>query len=246
MAFEAFLTQDKAKPTARRSLLITASLIAHGALLTGGVIYSFWHVDELSPPTVTVTFLANAPPPPPPPAAKKKTTEKRTVTREVVQPKPNEIIQPKKEEKQEDDDDGVVGGSDNGVKGGVVGGFGDGPAQPAAPPPPPPPEPPAKPTFVGPNIGNQQMLTNPNVPPYKLILPPAFQAAPGTTLWAMLQICVGVNGSVSNVSIIKGMDPKVDGLLAAKVRTWRYRPMSVDGKPVPFCYRLRYNHQVSS
>src|SRR6188768_2850092 len=109
MAFEAFLTQDKAKPTAKRSLLISASLIAHGALLTAGVIYSFWHVDELSPPTVTVTFLQNAPPPPPPPAAKKKRSDTKRVTRDITQPTKDQITQPK-EEKKEEEDDGVEGG----------------------------------------------------------------------------------------------------------------------------------------
>jgi hypothetical protein len=243
MAFEAFLTQDKAKPTLKRRLLITASLAVHGALLLGGVVYSFWHVEELSPPTVTVTFLANAPPPPPPPAAKKKRSEEtKHVVREVVQPKPNEIVQPK--EKQRDEtDDGVKGGVDNGVAGGVVGGVGDGPPQPAAPEPPPPPKP-EPPKFVPPAMGAQQLLINPHVPPYKLVLPPAFAATPGLRLWAMLQICVNVTGGVANVSIIKGMDPKVDGLLASKVRTWRYKPMSADGKPIPFCYRLRYEHQT--
>lgn len=240
MAFEAFLTQDKAKPTARRRMLVSASLVLHGGLLAAGVIYSFWHVDELSPPTVTVTFLAAAPPPPPPPAAKKKTSERKTVTREVTQPKPNEIVQPKKEEKQEETDDGVEGGVEGGVAGGVVGGVGDGPAQPAAPPPPAPPAPPK---FVSPSIGKGQMLVDPSVPPYRFVLPPAF-ASPGKQLWAMLQICIAVNGNVASVSIVKSMDPKVDGLLQSKARTWRHKPMNIDGKPIPYCYRLRYNHQT--
>ncbi len=246
MAFEAYLTQDKAKPSAKRRLIVGVSLAVHGLLLAGGVVYSFWHVDEVSPPTVTVTFLANAPPPPPPPAAaKKKRSDSATrVVRQITQPKPGEIVQPK--EKQEkvvvDDDDGVEGGVEGGVAGGVVGGVVGGTGT-APPPPPAPVAPPAPPKFVSPAIGSQQLLINPRVPPYRVVLPPAF-AQTGMRLWAMLQICVAPTGNVSSVSLIKGMDPKVDPLLQSKVRTWRYKPMTVDGAPVPFCYRLRYEHQT--
>ena len=245
MAFEAYLTQDQARPSGKRRLLITASLAAHGALLAAGVVYSFWHVDEVSPPTVTVTFLANAPPPPPPPAAaKKKRTESKTrVVRELTQPKPTDIVQPKDKQEKQDDDDGVEGGVEGGVAGGVVGGVVGGTGT-AAPPPPAPVAPPAPPKFVSPAIGGQQLAINPRVPPYRLVLPPAFAQTTGIRLWAMLQICVNPAGGVTNVSIIKGMDPKVDPLLASKVRSWRYKPMTVDGQPVPFCYRLRYEHQT--
>ena len=103
MAFEAYLTQDQARPTHRRRLTYTLSLLVHGALLAVGVVYSFWHVEELSPPTVRVTFLSAATPPPPPPpppagggAPKKKAPvkPKTTVTPTVVQPR-NNIVQPR-------------------------------------------------------------------------------------------------------------------------------------------------------
>lgn len=237
MAFEAFLTQDKAKPTAKRSLLISASLIAHGALLTAGVIYSFWHVDELSPPTVTVTFLQNAPPPPPPPAAKKKRSDSKRVTREVTQPKPNEITQPVKEEKKEDDDDGVEGGVEGGVAGGVVGGVGTGAPPPANEPPPPPP-PPAQPKNVPPAVGMKQLAINPRVAPYNLVMPPNYPS--GMRLWALTRICVNPSGNVMGVSLVKGMDPKLDGQLLSRIRSWKFNPYVTEGRAIPFCFTLRY------
>ena len=75
MAFEAFLEGDDPRPRRRRRLTYAVSLAVHAALLAGGVAYSFWHVEEITPPTVRVTFMAAAPPPPappPPPAGRRR------------------------------------------------------------------------------------------------------------------------------------------------------------------------------
>ena len=66
MAFDAFRAESKARPR-RGRLMVAISIAFHGVLLSAGVAYSFWHVDELTPPSVKVTFLSAAPPPPPPP-----------------------------------------------------------------------------------------------------------------------------------------------------------------------------------
>ena len=77
MAFEAFLNQRRAAPTRRRRVMVTLSLIFHGALLVVAFVHSFWRIEELSPPTVTVTFLsATTPPAPPPPPPKRKSAPK--------------------------------------------------------------------------------------------------------------------------------------------------------------------------
>jgi len=101
MAFEAFRAQSKAPPVAaRRRLTYAFSIALHAGLIAFGIAYSFWHIEELSPPTLKVTFMSGAPPPPPPPpppagggaAAKKKVAVKPKV---VVQPKPTDIVQPR-------------------------------------------------------------------------------------------------------------------------------------------------------
>jgi hypothetical protein len=66
VAFEAFRAESQPR-SARGRLTVALSIAFHGALLAAGIAYSFWHVDELTPPSVKVTFLSAAPPPPPPP-----------------------------------------------------------------------------------------------------------------------------------------------------------------------------------
>ena len=66
MAFEAFRAQAEAPARAgRKRLWYAVSIAFHGALIAAGVVYSFWHIEELSPPLLKVTFLSAAPPPPP-------------------------------------------------------------------------------------------------------------------------------------------------------------------------------------
>jgi protein TonB len=228
MSFEAFLLQEKSAPKRWRRMTYTASIIFHVALLTVGVVHSFWHVDELTPPVVKVTYMtASAAPPPPPPAAKKRTTPtkiKKPV--ELTQPKPNQIIQPKdKEEPPEEEDDGVEGGVEGGVAGGVVGGMGDQPTQTA--------------TLLPPRVGTGQLISDViNDPRYTPSLPPQLNRA-GMVVWGLYKICVSVSGQVTDVKVIKPADPLVEGAWIAKIRTWQYRPYSINGRPVPYCYPMR-------
>src|SRR5262245_47180625 len=130
MAFEAFRSQTQGRPSHRRRVTYLLSAALHGALIVAGVAYSFWHVDELSPPMLRVTFMSATPPPPPPPAGggaqKKKVTVK---PKQVVTPKIAEIVQPrdapppKAQPKPDDDDDDEPAGVKGGVKGGTAGGV---------------------------------------------------------------------------------------------------------------------------
>src|ERR1700746_3438471 len=112
------------KPSWKRRAVLTASLGLHRAALIPPVVYSFVHVEEITPPALSLTFFSAPPPPPPPPppAAHHKTVEHKVV--KTVQPTvvPT-LVQPKQEEKEEEssDDDGVEGGVEGGVKGGQVG-----------------------------------------------------------------------------------------------------------------------------
>src|SRR5215471_1235726 len=242
MPFEAFLTQGKAKPRKARWLTGSVSLCLHGGLLAAAVAYSFWHVDELSPPTVTVTFLAATPPPPPPPPPKRRSPDKPKPTHEIVQPKPTALVQPKEEPKEEPKDDSADDGEEGGVAGGVAGGVVGGVSVPPAPPPPKPES--TAPRMLAGNVGGMQILTDPMKDPrYRVVLPPAFNRA-GIRLWALIKICVSKEGDVTDVKLVKGMDPSVDPLLREKAMSWKYRPYTIDGRSVPFCYSLRYDHQV--
>ena len=258
MAFEAYLTQDQAKPTGRRRLTYTLSLAVHGALVLAGVVYSFWHVEELSPPTVHVTFLSAMPPPPPPPppaggngGAKKKiiSKPKPTVTPSLVQPK-STLVQPKekpieeepqktpKEEpkKTEDDDDdalpgGVVGGVKGGTAGGTIGGAVGGTVGGAI-------DAPAAAKILPPEIGKGQKVSGED---------PAFPVAlrkPGLTYVVMVKIYVDKTGAVSSVIIVKKADPQLDANVVSVVKNRRYRPFMANNAPVPFSYFERFEFKA--
>jgi protein TonB len=230
MAFDAFLYQEKAKPKKMLRIALTVAVALHAGLVTAGGIHSFWHVDELSGPNVAVTFLSGTPPPPPPPPPPKK--KKSTPTHkpvEVVQPKANSIVQPKeKEEPPEEEDDGVEGGVEGGVAGGTLGSV---PTQQET----------AK--LLPPNVGSGQLISDvKNDPRYRPSLPPALNRS-GMRVWGLFKICVSAAGAVSNVSILKSADKLVDNEWMAKIRTWQYRPYSINGRPVPFCHPMRLEVQ---
>src|SRR4051812_47458734 len=136
MAFEAFLEGGDPRPRRRRRLTYAVSLAVHAALLAGGVAYSFWHIEEITPPRVHVRFMAAAPPPtaapPPPPAggateaARTKTPPRKlkTTLATIVQPHTDP---PKKEQPKPDPDDddpaqAFAGGTKGGTAGGTIGG----------------------------------------------------------------------------------------------------------------------------
>jgi protein TonB len=227
MAFDQFLTAEKARPKKWLRITIIGSVSLHAGLLVVGAVYSFWHVDEISPPSVNVTFLSAAPaPPPPPPAAKKKQTiVKPRVVTEVVQPRPNQIVQPKEKPppEPEEDDDGVEGGVEGGVHGGVVGSAG--PAVEA-------------PRMLPPNVAKGNLLIDPQSDAYRPKLPAALNRA-GARLFAMVKVCVSNQGRVEKVDFLKGADPLVDQEIRTKVMTWKYKPYAIDGRPVPICFVMR-------
>jgi len=45
---------------------------------------------------------------------------------------------------------------------------------------------------------------------------------------------------VTEVRILRGADPAIDPQIPTVLRRWKYRPYTIDGKPTPFCYMLRY------
>jgi periplasmic protein TonB len=224
MAFDAFLGQRTTAPRKWRRATYTLSFALHGALLLVGAIYSFWTVDELSPPSITVTFLASTPPPPPPPPPpkKKKAIVKPRPT-EVVQPRPDQIVQPKEEPPpEEEEDEGVEGGVEGGVPGGVVGSVGESTA----------------PVMVAPNVGTGMRISDLGDPRYKPSLPPQLNRA-GMMFWGLFKICVSASGAVTDVKVVKGADPLIDPEWVAKIKLWQYRPYTLNGRPVPFCHPAR-------
>jgi periplasmic protein TonB len=244
VAFEAFRKEAAQRPSARRSLWYALSIGFHGALIAFGIAYSFWHVEELSPPLLKVTFMSAAPPPPPaapPPAgggaAASVKPKKPVVKPKIVQPTKPEIVQPKeipkpepKEEPKEDhgQKDGVKGGVIGGTPGGTIGGTpggkiggtpgGTGTGAPTAP------------KFLAPNIGMAQKVSGDD-PPF----PPSLRK-PGAVYQVLVKFCVNTNGVVDKVTIMKSTEPQLDGgIIDTLTRNWRFRPYTANGAAIPFC-----------
>jgi protein TonB len=260
MAFESYRTQGQGGARKSRRVTYTLSALVHGALIVLGVVYSFWHVDELTPPTLRVTFMSGAPPPPPPPppppaggSAKKKATVKPKVVA-LVTPKPTDIVQPreaptpvKKEvrrhDDEEDDEDepagvkggvkgGIAGGSIGGVIGGTLGGTHGGVVGGAIGGTGPASS--AAPKFLAPNLGALQKASG--VDP---VFPPSLRK--GDLIYVVIaKICVSRTGSVDSVGLMKKADALLDQNVISAVKGWRYHPLTANDITVPFCYPARF------
>jgi protein TonB len=234
MAFEAILDQARgtaaARPTRRRRITLTVSLAVHVAALLVGIAWSFWEVDELPLPHVSVTLAGAPPPPPPPPAAHSgaKTKPKVKPTPKVealVQPQEHPKEQPKPEKQEEDG--AQAGGVEGGVKGGVQGGVVGAPLQNTGP------------RMLTAQLGKGLLLIDPNEEQYRVKLPPALERS-AVTLYAIVRVCVSAQGAVTDVRVLKGAGPAIDSQIPSVLGRWRYRPFTLNGQPTPFCYPLRY------
>jgi outer membrane biosynthesis protein TonB len=231
--FETFLTHEQRRPKAGRRITYAVSILMHGVGLCLAVAYSFMHVDELSLPKAVVTFAgAIVPPPPPPPPKGSVKPRPRPHPTRVVAPSSKEVVQPREEpprqEAESDEPPGDPEGHPNGVKDGIPGGPGIG-----GPPPV------TQTAFLPPKVATGQLAIDPQDPRYAAHLPTALARA-GMSLWALVKVCVRAGGDVEDVTLLRRADPAVDPLIVAAISRWRYRPYTVDGRPVPFCTNVRY------
>ena len=235
---------DRTRVNWKRRALVIASVVVHVAAGLAILVWSFFHVEEIVPPSMAVTvFSAPPPPPPPPPPAahhKAESKPKPQTPQPVTQPTEiPKIVQPKQEEKKEEeekpDEDGaqeggeeggVKGGEVGGVKGGTVGGVkggqlggtpgGNGTDSAKGP----------APKIVPQFMFDRERINYPD--PH---LPEWFkQQHPTQTVRGMYRICVRTDGRISDVipmTSIPGLDQTVIDQLKA---TWVYKP-----QPVPVC-----------
>jgi serine/threonine protein kinase len=96
------------------------------------------------------------------------------------------------------------------------------------------------PRMVPGRVANNQLAIDPNGDEYRVRLPPSLARA-GMQFSAVVRLCVSVQGSVTEVRILKSADPTIDSQIPAVLGRWRYRPLIADGKPTPFCYVLKYD-----
>jgi protein TonB len=236
MAFETFLTVDKQKPRKGRRITFLVSLAVHGVMLAVGVAMSFASVDEISPKNgLPITFWNNLPPPPPPPPAGKKTPPKvkKTATKSIVRPPTNTLVAPTEQTKKEevDTDDPPCDGPDC-TEDGKPGEHGQGKGEVVT-------------KMLPPNVAKGFLAIDPQDPRYRPQLPPGVRHA-GMSVSALLRVCVDRDGRVVDVKVLRGDDQPVNDAFIAAVRTWRYQPFKVDGRPVPFCTPVNYTVQTTN
>jgi outer membrane biosynthesis protein TonB len=259
MVFEGF--QPGAATTRRkRPWVFGVSVILHGAALIAGVAYSFWHVDELKMPSLTVSFVSAVPQaaPPPPAAAlgggaSEPPKKKVAKTKPVATPKDPTLVAPTERPKPVDptptdpepptekpkpqgtEVKGPPGpGQADGVRGGDVNGVSGGQVNGVSGGDPHAPGMPAHPVrskFLPPQLGGAQKLSGED-PEF-----PALLRRPGARYTVTAKICVNVNGQVETINILQGADPLLDSSVARSVKaSWRFRPLLANGTAVPFCY----------
>lgn len=178
------------------------------------------HAFFVPPPEVALP-----PPPPPPPAAARALTPAPTAPRPVTAETflaPIEV--PEGVQPEEGIDLGVEGGVPGGVEGGVPGGIVGGVVGglPEAPPPPT-----VAPVRVGGLVRVPKLLDR-VTPEYPII---AVAARTSATL--ILEATVGTDGRVQEVKVLRGQ-PLFDQAAVDAVKQWRYRPLLLNGVPVPF------------
>lgn len=223
------------KPSWKRRAVLTVSLGAHVVAAIALFVYSFIHIEEITPPALSLTFFsAPPPPPPPPPPAAHHKTEQHHVEKKMVQPtQVQPIVQPKQEEKEEekDDDDGEEGGVEGGVAGGVKGGVIGG--------------------VVGGTVGGTVSAAKPkNVPPLTFDQNALYKPDPhlpdiikiqrkgtGDAIW-MGKVCVDQSGRVNQISMMQSI-PGADASIMGTMRTWKFKP-----QPVPICTLIRIVYNI--
>jgi hypothetical protein len=96
------------------------------------------------------------------------------------------------------------------------------------------------PVMVASGVAVGYRLTDATKAPYKVGLPKELNVA-GAVYWGLFKICVADTGEVKGVGVMRstGQPALLDGPWIQTMKTWRYKPYSVNGRPVPFCHPLR-------
>jgi protein TonB len=223
-------------PSWGRRALFLASILLHVSAGIALAIYSIFHIEEIAPPAISLTFFAAPPPPPPPPPKAHHHTEHHEIKKpEIIkQPDPHAIVQPKKEEEKKEEDkpdeegateDGVEGGVAGGVKGGVVGGTvggtGKGPVS----------SPKTVPMFT--LMSQKIAAVNPH-------LSDGFKAQhPHQNVVGTYKVCIGNDGHVNDVTTMNSVAGEDGPIITQMKSTWLYKP-----QPVPVCFVSRLVFQI--
>lgn len=65
----------------------------------------------------------------------------------------------------------------------------------------------------------------------------------GTKGDVILNAVIDINGNISELTLLKGIDPAIDNLVIATVKQWSYTPAMKDGVPVPSEQELHFHYE---
>jgi hypothetical protein len=99
--------------------------------------------------------------------------------------------------------------------------------------------------FLPPNLARRQLAIDPQAEPHRAHLSPLVQRS-GMRLAALLKVCVDRDGNVVDTKMLTSVSSEVDAAFISAIRTWRYTPYVVAGRPVPFCTSVRYQLSAGS
>lgn len=241
-------------PSLRQTMLV-ASVAVHGVALAALLARGVWHVDELAPRAVAVTVQfrsarAPAPSPQPGPAPAAGEAGGRATSARVRRPPPtaaakpiskptfvavapSSVVSPAAPTPAAPEpaaagsgaattSPAAITGSGNGG-GGPPGSLGGGGTLPGAPP-----------KFLPEAAARAQRLSGAE-PAF-----PALLAHAGTTYVVQAKLCVDADGRVDRLTLLRRADPTLDANVTEAVHGWRYRPLMVGDKAVPFCTFVRF------
>jgi protein TonB len=242
---------------------VALSLLVHAGAALGFVAFSFWKIEKLhAKEDLTQVALGTTAPPPGDPAPAPAAPAEAKLKVETPK-RPDEVVQPTDQKVAPDSGSGTApadpnartapGGTGDGCDGCDPDGTGE---DPFAPPGHPPgigtsldrpdtvPEPPAKPALVP--IGELRRVSGDP----QIQLPPAalgqVRDAGKTRLEVTALLCVDETGAPESVSFRQPSGfPAVDDAIRAGMRTWRYAPFTVDGRPARACAIVRFTYQLT-
>jgi TonB family protein len=241
-----------------RSLVIAASLVAHAAALTALALLAGWGLEKLPLEDrggVQAAFSLPGSPPPAGGAPKvnlvAQAPERPVRPRDTVQPvaprDPGEAAVAPGHDATGGGGDGGGGDGTGGGAGGGDGGDGDGDGTGACvgascrpPQPPRCPDgsrPPCPALHLEPRIGDSLRVAGDT----RIHAPDAVRVqmrhAGKDRVTGVVKVCIGTRGAVTSVQVLRstGYDA-YDDKLRREMRTWRYRPYTVDGRPHAFCH----------
>jgi hypothetical protein len=206
------------------------SLAAHAALLAAGVASSFASVEELSAPNgPTITFLNLPTPPTPSRPAPPSPTSPGTTPQAAVRP----LNRHRGAARHQAGDEGHRGagrhrsnGDDRGDPNTIGAG---GPRTETIP-------------TLPPNVGKGFLAIDPQLPQYRPRMPRGTRDGRCRRCCA----CAPTARQRRRGQGAEGYDPSVDAAFVSALRTWRYSPFKVEGRPVPFCTNVAYSVQTTN